>query len=333
MSRPLPVARVQNLVSRRAAPGVGPEVGPPPSQRRRREMSTIREQKTARLRRHREVATLPCPCAALAADTSPSPILRAEVARVVIQHLLFMRGQIDCVYEEMCRQLQTQPQTNEHGRESTISKIGSSKLRRVRKYVGALENVLSSLPSVLSAADAVFGGRRLLIIFGPTPANPREVYDVQLFEGECARDCEASAPDSKTIQKASRQVLRRLATEIAPDTVLRKTKLWLILQFACSSPSDKFGSIAATSTTKDALYEQGWVVKAGHSVHPDLILRRAKTVYRLLLGRGYLSVPMPSRAEASAPHNDTASDSRRQIDVWVQNRVVLAAQALPSSYE
>ena len=88
-------------------------------------------------------------------------------------------------------------------------------------------------------STALLGGcRRAVMLFGPTPINPVEIYELRFpcapgqvgTEGDGAGAGAAPAPEGKAVQRLCRQLLRVLVMEAQPKRDLKPCKLWLLLE-------------------------------------------------------------------------------------------------------
>ena len=91
----------------------------------------------------------------------------AAVLRTLIKHLLFFRGQVPSLYEQLSQQ--TERPNPGHRRRP------SKGVRRTQQFLAAAEDLFGSVQEGLFALD---GPTRCLVLLGASAARPREAYEV-----------------------------------------------------------------------------------------------------------------------------------------------------------
>lgn len=126
----------------------------------------------------------------------------AAVLRGLIQHILFFRGQIPSLYEQLL-QLHARDCAAAPGRRSRPSRSR----RRVQQLVAVTEELLGSVQAELFAAR---GPTRCLVLLGTSAARPREAYEV------CFPAPSELGGDGRDAGQLCRLVLRQLVVA-TPD--------------------------------------------------------------------------------------------------------------------
>ena len=168
-----------------------------------------------------------------------SPVLSAALTRAALLHLLYARGQIPCVWSVLLQQ-QAAATAAAAAAAAEAAPGGTHRRRRTpmaqrrgEKYIAAVERLLAD------CSTALLGGcRRAVMLFGPTPINPVEIYELRFpcapgqvgTEANGAGAGAAPAPEGKAVQRLCRQLLRVLVMEAQPKRDLKPCKLWLLLE-------------------------------------------------------------------------------------------------------
>lgn len=196
----------------------------------------------------------------------------SELTQRVVLHLLFARSQIPNVWsalqEQQLQQEEEQAQAQEQQpvlpkeersgvipasrRAPRVSLADRHAHRRVLKYFDALTALLAGMADTISRINLQwsqsrpthqqqFRCRRVLLIFGPSPISPLELYELQfsrvaqsgcLLDHGAALTTNTNAEDTerKLIDKLSRQILRCIVQDVQPRRDLRCTKLWILVE-------------------------------------------------------------------------------------------------------
>ena len=251
-----------------------------------------------------------------------SPELSAALTRAALLHLLYARGQIPCVWSVLLQQqavataaaaaaaAEAAPGGTHQRRRTPMAQ------RRGEKYIAAVERLLADCSSALLG-----GCRRAVMLFGPTPINPVEIFELRFpcaaeqvgTEADGAGAGAAPAPEGKAVQRLCRQLLRVLVMEAQPKRDLKPCKLWLLLEVrrpAAAAAAATPGTTAAGAPTAGAL-------AAAFAAKPHLKLpllrQRAKLLCDVRLG--------PPEDSGQGP----GEPEQEQGWLWIQSTAVVGA--------